>query len=192
MDNKKAIQELLKAIHDNIQPVYIKNDLSEDYVLAIPLQYIAEEVENVKNIIDICVRGGKEIQEITGVDKPKANNWVFQCQKMLEQKDLIRKSDMTVSELLAYQQNYPRLATKCTEVDDLFGGGVIPEAVYEVYGEFGSGKTQFCLSLTAEALAKDEKVIWIDCEDTFRPTRLKEILTARELLTDEEADVKLI
>ena len=149
------------------------------------------ETFGVKNIVDICVRGGKELQQITGVDKAKTNNWVFQCQKILEDRDLIRKSDMSVNELMTYQQNYPRLATKCDEVDELFGGGVIPEAVYEVCGEFGSGKTQFCLSLTAEALAKDEKVIWIDCEDTFRPTRLKEILTARELLTDEEADVKL-
>ena len=149
------------------------------------------EAFGVKNIVDICVRGGKELQQITGVDKEKTNNWVFQCQKILEDRGLVRKSDMSVNELMKYQQNYPRLATKCAEVDDLFGGGVIPEAVYEVYGEFGSGKTQFCLSLTAEALAKDMNVIWLDCEDTFRPTRLKEILTARELLTDEEADVKL-
>ncbi len=149
------------------------------------------ETFGVKNIVDICVRGGKELQQITGVDKAKTNNWVFQCQKILEDRDLIRKSDMSVNELMTYQQNYPRLATKCDEVDELFGGGVIPEAVYEVYGEFGSGKTQFCLTLTAEALAKDMNVIWLDCEDTFRPTRLKEILLARELLTEDDVESKL-
>jgi len=149
------------------------------------------EAFGVKNIVDICVRGGKELQQITGVDKEKTNNWVFQCQKILEDRGLVRKSDMSVNELMKYQQNYPRLATKCAEVDDLFGGGVIPEAVYEVYGEFGSGKTQFCLSLTAEALAKDMNVIWLDCEDTFRPTRLKEILLSRELVTEEDIESKL-
>lgn len=92
---------------------------------------------------------------------------------------------------MKYQDNYPILATKCKDVDDLFGGGIIPESVYEVYGEFGSGKTQFCLSLTAEAIAQDMHVVWIDCEDTFRPRRLKEILLARELATEDDVDSKL-
>ena len=145
----------------------------------------------IKSIVDICVRGAKEVQEITGVDKGKANSWVFNSQKILEENNFIRKSDMSVTELMAYQDNQERIATKCTEVDELFSGGLTPESVYEVYGEFGCGKTQFCLSLTAEVIAKDENVIWIDCEDTFRPRRLDEILVARELCTEEEVMDKL-
>ena len=145
----------------------------------------------IKSIVDICVRGAKEVQEITGVDKGKANSWVFNSQKILEENDFIRKSDMSVTELMAYQDNQERISTKCTEVDELFSGGLTPESVYEVYGEFGCGKTQFCLSLTAEVIAKGEKVIWIDCEDTFRPRRLGEILVARELCTQEEVMDKL-
>ncbi len=145
----------------------------------------------IKSIVDICVRGAKEVQEITGVDKGKANSWVFNSQKILEENNFIRKSDMSVTELMTYQDNQERIATKCTEVDELFSGGLTPESVYEVYGEFGCGKTQFCLSLTAEVIAKGEKVIWIDCEDTFRPRRLGEILVARELCTEEEVMDKL-
>jgi DNA repair protein RadA len=145
----------------------------------------------IKSIVDICVRGAKEVQEITGVDKGKANSWVFNSQKILEENNFIRKSDMSVTELMAYQDNQERIATKCTEVDELFSGGLTPESVYEVYGEFGCGKTQFCLSLTAEVIAKGDKVIWIDCEDTFRPRRLDEILVARELCTEEEVMDKL-
>ena len=62
-------------------------------------------------------------------------------------------------ELLAYQEAQPRLASKCTEVDDLFNGGLVSEAVYEVYGEFGCGKTQLCLSLAAEALGEAIKSV---------------------------------
>jgi DNA repair protein RadA len=145
----------------------------------------------IKSIVDICVRGAKEVQEITGVDKGKANSWVFNSQKILEENNFIRKSDMSVTELMAYQDNQERITTKCTEVDELFSGGLTPESVYEVYGEFGCGKTQFCLSLTAEVIAKGENVIWIDCEDTFRPRRLGEILVARELCTEEEVMDKL-
>lgn len=151
----------------------------------------AEKLNNfgVQTVYDICVRGAKEVSEITGVDKSTATSWVFKCQSILEENNLVRKSDMSTKELLTYHAKLPRLQTKCTEVDDLFGGGLIPEAVYEVYGEFGSGKTQFCLSLSAECIAKDEKVVMIDCEDTFRPARLVEIMTARELVPDEESAI---
>jgi len=145
----------------------------------------------ITNIIDICVRGGKEVSIISGVDKIKSNNWVFNSQKILEDNGLIRKTDMDIMDLMAYQEAQPRLASKCTEVDDLFSGGLVSESVYEVYGEFGCGKTQLCLSLAAEALGNDEHVIWIDCEDTFKPRRLREIMIARELATEETVDSKL-
>jgi DNA repair protein RadA len=45
--------------------------------------------------------------------------------------------------------------------------------------------------LTAEAIARGDTVIWIDCEDTFRPKRLAEILLARELATEENVLDKL-
>ncbi len=149
------------------------------------------EAFGIKNIIDICVRGGQEVSEITGVDKAKANNWVFNSQRILEDNDLIRNTNMEIMDLLEYQENQPRLASKCTAVDDLFNGGLVSESVYEVYGEFGCGKTQLCLSLTAEAISQGEDVVWIDCEDTFKPRRLKEILIARELATEENANEML-
>ena len=38
----------------------------------------------VTSIIDICIRGAREISEITGVAKPKADAWVFNAHKILE------------------------------------------------------------------------------------------------------------
>ena len=145
----------------------------------------------VTNLIDICVRGSKEISEITGVSKTTTDSWVFKAQKLLEDNNLIRKSDMGVSELLDYHENLPVLSTKCEEVDNLMGGGVRSEATYEIYGEFGSGKTQFCNTLTCEAIKDGGNVIWIDCEDTFKPRRIIEMLVAREEIEPEEAKEKL-
>ena len=145
----------------------------------------------IKNIIDICVRGGQEVSEITGVDKAKANSWVFNSQKILEDNSLIRKTDMGILELMKYQEDQPRLASKCQAIDELFNGGLVSESVYEVYGEFGCGKTQFCLSLTAEAISQGQDVVWIDCEDTFKPRRLKEILLVRELATEDTVNSML-
>ena len=140
----------------------------------------------VTSLLDICVRGAREISEITGTAKTKADTWVFKAQKILEDADVIRKTDMTTLELLEYQRNIPTLAVQCKAVDNLISGGVKPECTYEVYGEFGSGKTQFCLSITAEAISQEKNVVWVDCEDTFRPTRVIEILKAKGYVEDDE------
>ena len=139
----------------------------------------------VTSLVDVCVRGSKELSTITGVAKEKTNVWVTEAQKILEENDMVRKPEMDVLELLEYQEKLYTLGTK-TEVDTLLRGGVKPESLYEVYGEFGSGKTQFCLTLAAEAISNGEKIVWIDCEDTFRPRRLAEIIIARGYATDIE------
>ncbi len=144
------------------------------------------ETFGVTSLIDLCIRGAQEIKEITGVAKPTCDSWVFQSQKLLEDNGLIRKSDMSTNELWEYQKAYPVIATKCDEVDNLISGGVRPEATYEVYGEFGAGKTQFCNSLTVETIHDGNNVIWIDCEDTFKPNRIAEMLKAREYAEDDE------
>ena len=139
----------------------------------------------VTSLVDVCVRGSKELSTITGVAKEKTNVWVTEAQKILEENDMVRKPEMDVLELLEYQEKLYTHGTT-TEVDTLLRGGVKPESLYEVYGEFGSGKTQFCLTLAAEAISNGEKIVWIDCEDTFRPRRLAEIIIARGYATDIE------
>ena len=104
---------------------------------------------------------------------------------------MVRDPDMTTLELMEYQEALPKISTK-SKLDELLRGGVRPESMYEVYGEFGSGKTQFCLTLAAEVIANDGKIIWIDCEDTFRPRRLAEIIIARGYATDMEDAKKFL
>lgn len=140
----------------------------------------------VTSLIDLCIRGSQELSEITGVTKTTCDSWVFQSQKMLEDNGIIRKSDMSTVDLWEYQENYPIIESKCKTVDDLISGGLRPEAVYEVYGEFGAGKTQYCFSLVVETINKGENVVWIDCEDTFKPKRLAEIIMARGYAENKE------
>ena len=146
----------------------------------------------VTSLFDICVRGAREIAEITGTAKSKADTWVFNAQKILEDAGLIRKTDMTTLELFDYQKDIDILPVKCEAVDDLMSGGVKPECTYEVYGEFGSGKTQFCLALTVEAIARGDNVVWVDCEDTFKPNRVAEILKERGYAKDMEEAMKFM
>lgn len=57
-----------------------------------------------------------------------------------------------------------RLMIKCKPLDDLLGGGIENGTITKVYGEAGSGKTNFCLQVTRECASNLEKVAFIDSE----------------------------
>ena len=77
--------------------------------------------------------------------------------------------------LLERRREVMKLSSKVQAMDDLLGGGFETQALVEVYGEIGSGKTQIrhqlavnCTLPIAEG-GLDGDVFYIDTEDTFRP-----------------------
>ncbi|MGQ9582779.1 MAG: DNA repair and recombination protein RadB [Thermoplasmatota archaeon] len=57
-----------------------------------------------------------------------------------------------------------RVPLGCRPLDELLGGGVERGTVTLLYGEGGSGKTNFCLQLSREVARRGSKVIYIDTE----------------------------
>ncbi|MEM2568165.1 MAG: ATPase domain-containing protein [Candidatus Bathyarchaeia archaeon] len=86
---------------------------------------------------------------------------------------------ITAKQLLEQEKTIKRIQTS-TPIDQLIGGGIREDEVIELYGEFGAGKTQICFT-TATYLAGElnKQVLFIDCEDTFRPERIAEIAQKR-------------
>nr|4A6P_A Chain A, DNA REPAIR AND RECOMBINATION PROTEIN RADA [Pyrococcus furiosus]4A6X_A Chain A, DNA REPAIR AND RECOMBINATION PROTEIN RADA [Pyrococcus furiosus]4A6X_B Chain B, DNA REPAIR AND RECOMBINATION PROTEIN RADA [Pyrococcus furiosus]4B2P_A Chain A, DNA REPAIR AND RECOMBINATION PROTEIN RADA [Pyrococcus furiosus]4D6P_A Chain A, DNA REPAIR AND RECOMBINATION PROTEIN RADA [Pyrococcus furiosus]4D6P_B Chain B, DNA REPAIR AND RECOMBINATION PROTEIN RADA [Pyrococcus furiosus]4UQO_A Chain A, DNA REPAIR len=84
-----------------------------------------------------------------------------------------------------------RISTGSKSLDKLLGGGIETQAITEVFGEFGSGKTQLAHTLAVMVQLPPEEgglngsVIWIDTENTFRPERIREIAQNRGLDPDE-------
>ena len=83
--------------------------------------------------------------------------------------------------LLERRRQVQKLHSKVQSIDDLLGGGFETQALVEVYGEFGSGKTQIghqlavnC-TLPLEEGGLDGDVFYIDTEDTFRPERITQM-----------------
>jgi DNA repair protein RadA len=77
-------------------------------------------------------------------------------------------------------KNAPKLLTG-TILDDILGkGGAVARQLIEMYGEFATGKTQICFTLTAEASQKGT-VVYIDDEYTFSSDRVEGICKARGL-----------
>ncbi len=76
-----------------------------------------------------------------------------------------------------------KLTTGCNAFDTLLGGGVETQAITELYGEFGSGKTQVSHQLTVNVQLPREKggldgsAIIIDTENTFRPERIAQMVS---------------
>lgn len=57
-----------------------------------------------------------------------------------------------------------RLKTRCKPIDRILGGGIEYGIITMVYGESGTGKTNFCLQASRECAKKGIKVVYIDSE----------------------------
>jgi DNA repair protein RadA len=86
------------------------------------------------------------------------------------------------STVLERRQEIGKLSWGVEEIDELLGGGVETQSITEVYGEFGSGKSQVTHQLSVNVQFPTEygglegSAIFIDSEDTFRPERIEDML----------------
>jgi DNA repair protein RadA len=76
----------------------------------------------------------------------------------------------------------------------LFDGGIETQALTEVYGEFGCGKTQFAHTMSVMVQKSKEEggleggVLYIDTENNFRPERIVSIAQAHEMDPEKVLD----
>lgn len=139
----------------------------------------------LKSIRDLLVRGPVDISEATGMEMDQSVDLCNKARLMLEDLGIIDKSFVTATSL--YNKRKDRISTGSKSFDDLLGGGMETRAVTELYGEFGTGKTQLCHTLCimvqqpASGGGLAAKAIYVDTENTFRPERIVSIAEARAL-----------
>tara|TARA_B100000401_G_scaffold410762_1_gene329091 strand:- start:107 stop:1108 length:1002 start_codon:yes stop_codon:yes gene_type:complete len=86
--------------------------------------------------------------------------------------------------LLDRRERVQKLTSGTSSLDELLGGGFETQAIVEVYGEFGSGKTQVGHQLAVNTILTENQgglngeVFYIDTEDTFRPERIAQMAEA--------------
>jgi DNA repair protein RadA len=89
--------------------------------------------------------------------------------------------------ILERRRHVGKLKTGSEAFDELLGGGVETQAITELYGEFGSGKTQVAHQLAVNVQlghdrgGLDGSCILIDTENTFRPERISQIAGGLDL-----------
>ena len=136
-----------------------------------------------RSIRDLLVRGPVDVAEVTGMEMDKSAEICNKARMMLEELGIIDKSFVTATSLFSRRRD--RISSGSNSFDDLLGGGLETKAVTEVYGEFGTGKTQLCHTLCVmvqqDTLAGglDAKALYIDTENTFRPERIVSISDTR-------------
>lgn len=99
-------------------------------------------------------------------------------------RELLGISFTTAREVLEKRAKISRITTGCKALDRLLGGGVETQAITELIGEYGSGKTQIChqlciaVQLPPERGGLSGRAVFIDAEGTFRPERAAQIAEA--------------
>ena len=94
-------------------------------------------------------------------------------------------------EALKKRELIGKITTGSDELNKLMGGGIETQAITELYGQFGSGKTQLAHQLSVNVqLPEDEgglgrNAIYIDTENTFRPERIISMAKALKLDPNE-------
>ena len=136
-----------------------------------------------RSIKDLLVRGPVDVAEATGMEMDDSVDICNRARVALEEMGIIDRSFVTATSL--YNRRRDKITTGAKSFDDLLGGGVETKAVTEVYGEFGTGKTQLCHTLCVmvqqgrEAGGLSGRAVYIDTENTFRPERIASISRAR-------------
>jgi len=109
---------------------------------------------------------------------------VEKARQALVEGGLLAKDFVSATEIYKRRQEIGRITTGTECLDNLLDGGLETQALTEVYGEFGSGKTQFCHTMCVTVQKPKEEgglegtVLYIDTENTFRPERIVSIAKA--------------
>jgi DNA repair protein RadA len=84
--------------------------------------------------------------------------------------------------VLEERKEVRKLSTRVPELDALLGGGLETKSITELYGEFGSGKSQIAHQMAVNVQIPPEEgglsgsCIYIDTENTFRPERISQMV----------------
>ncbi len=85
------------------------------------------------------------------------------------------------SEVMERRKHLGHISTGSQSLDRIIDGGIETQGVTEVFGEFGSGKSQISHQLCVNVQLPPEqgglngKAIYIDTENTFRPERIAQM-----------------
>jgi len=126
-----------------------------------------------------------ELAAATGITESAARKIIAAARKRLN------VEVMSAYDYYLQRKSVQRITTGSKKLDDLLGGGIETQAITEIYGPYGSGKTQLCHQVAVTVQLPPERgglgrtTLFIDTEGTFRPERIVQIAERFELDPEE-------
>ena len=139
------------------------------------------ESAGIGTLMSLAVSSPVEVSTVAGISESTARKLIQQA------RDSLKLGFEKAKDFARRREKVKKIGTGCSVFDNILDGGFESGAISEVYGQFGTGKTQLSHLLTVKALAekKDNKAIFIDTENTFRADRIKDFAIANGLDPDE-------
>ncbi len=144
-----------------------------------------------EDIMTIAVESHSTLSEVAEIGEAVAKKIIAAARKMARIGGF-----ETGDQILERRKNISKLTTGSRALDDLLGSGLETNAITELFGEFGSGKTQIVHQLCVNVQRSEEEggldghVAYIDTENTFRPERIIQMAMGQDM--DPEAVLKNI
>ena len=138
------------------------------------------------DIMSIAVASPSELADAAEIGETAASKIIIDARKHASIGDF-----ETGAKLFEKRQQVGHLTSGSKLLDELLGGGFESQAIIELFGEFGSGKTQIAHQLCVIVQLPKEKggmngeAFYIDTENTFRPERIVQMAEAYELDPDK-------
>ena len=114
------------------------------------------------------------------------------AEKVIEAARKSEKIDFeTAFDVLERRKDVGRISVGSQGFNELIGGGIETQSITEVFGEFGSGKSQIShelavtVQLPIEQGGLEGQCVFIDTENTFRTERIEQIANGFELEHEE-------
>jgi DNA repair protein RadA len=154
------------------------------------------EGAGIRSISDLATTTAPELLEdyysnydegARGIDVETISQLILKAKQRLIEDGLLQKEFSTAEKMLELRKKLIRFTTGSQSFDLFLGGGIETQALTEIAGEFGSGKSQLCYTLcvTANMSNKDNGIIFVDTENAFRAERVHQIAESRGLYAEE-------
>lgn len=150
---------------------------------------IAEKLKDngYSDMMSIAVSSPRELSEVADIGETTAAKIIQAARKSAD----VGSFETGVA-LLERRSRVGCISTGSKSFDELLGGkGFESQSITELFGEFGSGKTQIAhqmcvnVQLPVEKGGLEAHAFYVDSENTFRPDRIKQMAEAKELDPDE-------
>jgi DNA repair protein RadA len=167
-----------------------KNDSDQDMIGKLPGvgPATAEKLRESGyiDIMSIAVSSPSELADAAEIGESTATKIILSARK---QADI--GGFETGNALLDKRLKVGHLVSGSKTLDELLGGGFETQSIIELFGEYGSGKTQIAhqlcviVQLPKEQGGLEGHAYYIDTENTFRPERIIQMAEGYELNPDE-------